>query len=351
MKTKLKFTSLILVMVMLVSIFAGCASDKNDGAASTGSQTNPSTSGDTTGGDTTAADTDAPDTYTLKVGALSGPTGMGMAKLINDDKADKKYEFTISSNPTDIQAALISGSLDIAAVPVNLAAVINNKTEGKYLVAAVNTLGVLYVLEKGNTVNSISDLAGKKLYATGQASTPEYILNYILEKNGLSNVEVEYKTNHDELATLMASGEVVLGMLPEPKVTAVLTKNSDVRVALNLTEEWKKVSDGEAVQGCVVVSKKAIDEHKGLVDEFLAKYKASVDFVNKNVDEASAMIAELGIIPAAPMAKKAIPNCNIVFIEGDEMISVLTPFYKVLFDADPKSVGETLPNESLYYKK
>ena len=203
---------------------------------------------------------------------------------------------------------------------------------------------MLYIVENGNTVNSVADLAGKTVYATGKASTPEYILNYILSKNGLENVTVEYKTEHSELAALMVSGEVVLGMLPEPNVTTVLTKNSSLRIALNLTEEWKKVSEGESVQGCVVVSKKAIEEHGALVN-------ASVDFVNSNVADAAAMIAELGIVPAAAIAEKAVPNCNIVYIDGDRMVSVLNVFYKVLFDADPKSVGGTLPDESIFYRR
>ena len=301
------------------------------------------------------ADETAADDYVLKVGALSGPTGMGMAKLINDTKEGGakagKYDIQIYSSPDEIRAALISGSLDVAALPVNLAAVVNAKTDGKYKVAAVNTLGVLYVLEAGNTINSIADLAGKKIYATGQASTPEYILNYILEKNGLDNVEVEYKTEHSELATLLISGQVTIGMLPEPMVTNALTKNADLRIALNLTEEWKKVSDGEAVQGCISVSTDVISNHKAVLDEFLADYEASVKFVNENIDEASEMIAEAGIVAAAAVAKKAIPNCNIVYIDGDEMVSILTEFYGVLFAANPASVGGTMPGDSLYYKK
>lgn len=344
---KKKITALLLAMLTVFAVFSGCNTPDKD----TGNTSSDTASSTTDGNTTDTPDTDAPDDYVLKVATLKGPTGMGMAKIINNDKENKKYDFTISSDPTDVTAALISNSLDIAAVPVNLAAVINNKTDGAYLVAAINTLGVLYVLENGNTVNSVSDLAGKTLYATGQASTPEYILNYILEKNGLDNVTVEYKTEHSELAALMASGEVVLGMLPEPNVTTVLTKNDDLRIALNLTDEWKKVSEGDAVQGCVVVSKKAVAEHPALVTAFLDEYKASVEYVNSNISDAAAIIADIGIVPSAAVAEKAIPNCNIVFIDGEAMVSTLNVFYKVLFDADPKSVGGKLPDESIYYKR
>ena len=297
----------------------------------------------------------AQDDYVLRVGTLAGPTGMGMAKLMNDTKEGGsmagRYNITLYSSPDEIRAALLSGSLDVAALPVNLAAVVNAKTEGKYKVAAVNTLGVLYVLEAGNTVNSVANLAGKKLMATGQASTPEYILNYILEKNGLEGVEVEYRTEHSELATLLISGKATLGMLPEPMVTNALSKNADLRIALDLTKEWKKVSSGEAVQGCISVSDDVIGQHKAVLDRFLDDYKASVEFVNGNIPEAAQMIADAGIVAAAPVAEKAIPNCNIVFIEGSGMVSILNEFYSVLFAANPASVGGSMPDETLYYTR
>lgn len=188
---KKKITALLLAVLTVLAVLSGCNAAGNGTKGTT--DTTPTPSGSSGEGTTAAPGTDAPDDYVLKVATLKGPTGMGMAKMINDDKDAKKYNFTISSDPTDVTAALVSESLDIAAVPVNLAAVINKKTNGAYLVAAINTLGVLYIVENGNTVNSVADLAGKTVYATGKASTPEYILNYILSKNGLENVTVEYQ--------------------------------------------------------------------------------------------------------------------------------------------------------------
>ena len=293
------------------------------------------------------------DDYVLRVGTLSGPTGMGMAKLIKETgeggSLQGKYDIQLYSSPDEIRAALLSGSLDVAALPVNLAAVINVKTNGKYKVAAVNTLGVLYVLEAGDTIHSVADLEGKQLLATGQASTPEYILNYVLAQNGV-NASVEYKTEHSELATLLISGKATLGMLPEPMVTTALTKNPNLRIALDLTEEWKKTGNGEAVQGCISVSTDVIANHKAVLDNFLKDYKASVDFVNGNIPEAAEIIASTGIVPAAAVAEKAIPNCNIVYIDGDEMIDILTKFYGVLYEANPASIGGALPTGDLYYK-
>lgn len=297
------------------------------------------------------------DNYTLKIGTIKGPTGMGMAKVITDDKDVGKYDFEVFNEATDISAKLLGKQLDIAAVPVNLAAVINKKTEGAYLVAAINTLGVLYIMENGNTIESVSDLAGKTIHAYGQGATPEYILNFILEKNNIKDqVTVQWYPDPAALSAQSAQGNVDVIMLPEPQVTAAIISgtangNTAIRTALNLTEEWDKVSDEKLVQGCIVVKKEIVEAYPALVSAFLDDYKASINYVNSNIDEASAMIAEIGIVPKAPIAKQAIPRCNIVFIEGDAMISAMNAMFGVLFSANPQSIGGTLPSESIYYKR
>ncbi len=323
MKKAIKFISAALALSMLLFVFASCAPEKKYG-----------------------------DNYVLKVGTIKGPTGMGMAKIINDDLEEERYKFELFNDATAISAKLIGQQLDIAAVPVNLAAVVNKKTEGAYLVAAINTLGVLYVMENGNTVNSVADLEGKTIHAYGQGATPEYMLNYILEKNGVKDkVTVQWYGTPAELATLAAEGKRDIIMLPEPQITASLTKNADLRVALDITAEWDKVSENKAVQGCIVVKKEIAEKYPEKVSAFLDEYKASVKYVNSEPAQASIIIAANEIIPAAPVAALAIPRCNIVFIEGDEMISYLNAFYTVLFNANPQSVGGTMPNESLYYKR
>ncbi len=291
----------------------------------------------------------------VRVLTLMGPTGMGMAKLISDSKENKtseNYKFTIATAPDQISAEVLKGEFEIAAVPVNLASVLYNKTEGKVKVAAVNTLGVLYVLENGDTVKSVADLKGKKIYATGQGANPEYTLRYILSKNNVDpdkDVTIEYLAEHAELATQMTSGDVVLGMLPEPNVTSVLLNNKDVRIALNLTEEWRKVSESELVQGCIIVSEKFAAEHPQALRSFLDEYKSSVEYVNANVDEASALIEAAGIVSKAAIAKKALPNCNIVLITGADMKASVSAMLNVLFEAAPKSVGGKLPDDAFYY--
>ena len=293
----------------------------------------------------------------IKVYALKGPTGMGMAKLMSDSDAGtttNKYDFTIASAPDEVTAEIIKGNYDIAALPTNLASVLYNKTEGKIRVAAVNTLGVLYVLENGDTVNSLEDLNGKELYATGQGSTPEYILRYVLETNGI-DCNVTYLAEHSELAAQMISGDVSLGMLPVPNATTVLAQ-SDARIAIDLTAEWEKAAekngDSSALyMGCVIVNPDFIEEAPEAVDTFLEEYAASVKYVNENIDDASAMIESYGIVPKAAIAKKAIPDAHMVCITGDEMKTGLSGFYNVLFGFDPKSVGGAVPADDIYYIK
>ena len=291
------------------------------------------------------------DDYVLKVGALNGPTGMGMAKMISEKEKDGIADYTLYGAADEVRAALLTGELDVAAVPANLASVIYNKTEGKYLIAAINTLGVLYIVENGNTVGSLADLDGKTVYATGQGSTPEYILSHLLAAANVTPAEIIYKTEHSELAALLASGQADIAILPQPFVTSVMMKNENIRVAVDMTAEWKKNCEGETVQGVVMVSKDAVENHRELVNQFLDKYKASVDFVNANVDEASEIIAQLGIVGSAAIAKKALPSCNIVFIDGEQMKTALNAFLKVLFDASAASVGGKLPDDKIYYTR
>lgn len=341
MKKFTKIISFLLIFVLTLSIFA-CTSDKN-------TQTENTAAPSETQSQTT-------EKTTVRVTALKGPTGMGMAKLFKDsdnNTALNKYVKTIESDPSLVSAAVLNGDFDIAAVPTNLAATLFNKGADMQ-VLALNTLGVLYVLENGNTINSIEDLRGKTIYATGQASTPEYILNYILRGNGLEpgkDVTVEYFTEHSELVTQMVSNKVAIGMLPQPNVTTAMTKNKDLRIALDLTKEFNTVSGGKSdvIQGCIVVNKTFAKNNPVAVENFLKDYETSVNFVNNSAEEAALYIEEYGIIPSAAIAKQAIPTCNICFITGDDMKTKLNDFLKVLFDANPKSVGGKLPTDDIYY--
>ena len=285
----------------------------------------------------------------IRIAALKGPTGMGMVKLA-DKQNYPNYTVSIEASPDALNPRIISGEVDVAAVPVNLASVLYNKLDGDISVLAVSTLGVLYVVEAGSEVNSVADLAGKTVYATGQGATPEYILNYLLDKNGVAgSVEVNYIGEHAALATMLADGSAEIGMLPEPNVTSTLAGNDDLRIALNLTEEWNKVCSTELVQGVVIARKSFVNEHPEAIEQFLREYEKSSAFVNENIDEAAKLIVDAGILGNVEIAKKAIPNCNISFSKGEAMHKAVEGMLTVLFEANPKSIGGKLPDKDFYY--
>ena len=292
----------------------------------------------------------------VRVTALKGPTGMGMASLMAENEngtTQNNYTFTLASAPAEVQSTIISGNFDIAAVPVNLASVLYNKGADISFIG-VATLGVLYVLENGNSINSVADLKGKTIYATGQGATPEYALNFILEKNGLKagkDVTVEFLSDHAELASKLAANAVSIGVLPEPNVTsALINGKGNLRIALDITSEWDKVSTSKLAQGCIVVSNKFRREHPEAYKAVVSELAASVEYVNANNEEASKLIEKYGIIPKAALAKKALPNCNICFITGDDANKCMQDMLAVLFEANPASVGGKLPADSFYGK-
>lgn len=285
----------------------------------------------------------------IRIAALKGPTGMGMVKLA-DKQNYPNYTVSIEASPDALNPRIISGEVDVAAVPVNLASVLYNKLDGDISVLAVSTLGVLYVVEAGSEVNSVADLAGKTVYATGQGATPEYILNYLLDKNGVAgSVEVNYVGEHAALATMLADGSAEIGMLPEPNVTSTLAGNDNLRIALNLSEEWNKVCSTELVQGVVIARKSFVNEHPEAIEQFLREYEKSSAFVNENIDEAAKLIVDAGILGNVEIAKKAIPNCNISFSKGEAMHKAVEGMLAVLFEANPKSIGGKLPDKDFYY--
>lgn len=293
---------------------------------------------------------------TVKIGAIQGPTGIGMVHLMEADKngtAANEYEFTVSSVPQDIGTQLASGNLDIAAVPTNLAAALYQKTAGKVQLLAVNTLGVLYMLDNGNNVTSIADLKGKTIYSTGEGANPEYILRYVLSKNGIDpdkDVKIEFLAENTELVAKMVKGDITLAMVPEPNVSAITSQNQAVKVALSMNTEWEAVTgaNNKLMMGCVAVRKAFAETNKAAVDAFLAEYKASIEKAG-DVEATAALCESYGIIPKAPLAKKAIPNCQLTFVSGAEMKTQIAGYYQVLFDANPKAIGGKLPDDAFYY--
>lgn len=325
-------------------------------AACSGSVSEAVSSASATAEPTAAPEAEAPVT-TFRIAGLKGPTTMGMVKLMSDAEAGEThqdYQVTMYGAADEVVPLLVKGDIDLAAIPANLAANLYNQTEGKVQVAAINTLGVLYVVTTGDDVKSVEDLKGKTVYSTGKGTTPEYVLNYILKENGIDpekDLTVEYKSEATEVAAaLQAADEGAIAVLPQPYVTAAQSQIEGLNVALNLTEEWNKVStDSDLVTGVLVASTEFIEQNEAAFEEFLKDYQASFEWVNSNTADAAELVANYGIVAKAPLAQKALPACNITYVDGAEMKTKLSGYLQVLFDQNPKAVGGAMPGDDFYY--
>ena len=318
-----KLTSLLLSLVLMVSVLACGASAKTS--------------------------------KKVRIAGLKGPTTMGLVNLLSMEKdgtASLDYDLQLYGAADEIVPLLMKGELDMAAIPANLAATLYQKTEGGIQAVAVNTLGVLYIVESGDSIGSVEDLRGKTIYASGKGATPEYALNYILTENGINpekDVTIEWKSEHAEcLAALMAEDNAI-AMLPQPFVTTAQTKSDKIQVRLDLTAEWDKVADTQLITGVTVVRKAYAEEHPDVVAAFLADYAQSVNAANTDLEGTAALCEEQGVVAKAAIAKKALPNCNIVCLTGEELKADVSGYLQVLYDADPAAVGGTLPGEDFYW--
>lgn len=294
----------------------------------------------------------------VRIAGLKGPTTMGLVNLLDMEQqgtAALDYDLQLYGTADEIVPGLIKGELDMAAIPANLAAALYQKTKGGIQVMAVNTLGVLYVVEKGDTVHSMADLAGRTILSTGKGTTPEYLLRYLLEKNGLDpdkDVKIQYCSEATEVTAQMAAAQKdAIAVLPQPYVTAAGMKDPSLRVALDLTAEWDKVSDSQLVTGVTVVRTQYAQEHPDVVEAFLQEYAQSVRTANTDLDRTAALCEQQGVVAKAAIAKKALPACNIVCRTGDEMQKDVSAYLSVLCAADPAAVGGKLPDEGFYWKK
>lgn len=292
---------------------------------------------------------------TVRIAGMTGPTSIGLVSLLENNEngsSENNYEFTLAGSADEITPKLIRGELDMAAVPANLASVLYNNTEGQIEVLAVNTLGVLYLTERGESISSWADLAGRTILATGKGSTPEYTLRYLLSANGIDpdrDVALDFRSEPAEVVSLMAQDKDAVAMLPEPYVTVARGKLADLKVALSLTAEWDKLNhESQLITGVLVVRRDFAEAHPETVRTFLAEYEASISYAVNHVDEAASLCEKFGIVKEA-VAKTAIPNCNLTYLAGDEMKGALSGYLEVLYAQNPKAVGGKLPESDFYY--
>ena len=337
-----KLLALILSVVMAAGCFTACSAP----AESTSEETNSE-----------SEIVETVEGIDINLAGMSGPTSMGLVGML--DKSAKgetvnNYNFTLAGAADEITPKLVKGELDIAAVPANLASVLYNNTEGKIQILAINNLGVLYVVEQGETIKTFADLKGKTIYSTGKGTTPEYALNYLLTQNGVdpaADVTIEWKSEAAEIVAVLKQNPDAIAVLPQPFVTAAQSQVEGLKVALSFNDEWNALGNGSSLVTGVIVARKAfVEENPAQVAAFLDEFKASTEYINTNVEEGAVLVENL-IGVKAGVAKKAIPNCNIKFFEGEEMKTVVSGYLQTLFDQNPKAVGGKMPADDFYYAR
>ena len=357
-----KRISILLASVMALSMFTGCFKQTPPAA-----EPSPAPLPEVTEPETPEEPEVKPTTPVVNFAALSGPTGVGAAQMLNQygftaeqgvehlpKDAPIAINYSIAASNDEITPALINGTLDIAAIATNLAANLNAKTEGGIQVLGINTLGVLYILEKGDTVHEMSDLRGKTLYAPSntKGANPEHILNHLLNESDVdpSEVNIVWLTPQ-EITAKMTTEDTGICMLPVPAATAVLVKDAGVREAISLSEAWEDIEGSPLPMGCIVARTAFAEENPQLVENFMDVYSKSLDFVSDegNRSEAAELVAGLGITPNAAIAARAIPQCNLTLVTGEEMKDTLESYYRILFKNNPGSIGGSMPYDDFYY--
>ena len=293
----------------------------------------------------------------IRIGSLKGPTSMGLVSLM--DKASRGetsnvYEFTMAGKADELVGKIANGDLDIALLPANVASVLYAKTQGNITVLDINTLGVLYVVASDDSISSMADLKGRTIYMTGKGTTPEYVMNYLLKENGLStsDVDLQFKSEATEVASLLKQDSSAIGVLPQPFATAACIQNPDLKTVLDLTEQWNmlnKDTGSMLVTGVTLVRSDFLRENRSPVADFIRDHEASTLFATEHAEDASRLIAEQGIVEKAPIAQKALPYCNIVCLTGQEMKDALSGYLSTLHEQDPKSIGGQMPGDDFYY--
>ncbi|MCI8726132.1 MAG: ABC transporter substrate-binding protein [Hungatella sp.] len=361
--------SFLMACAMTAALMTGCSySSKESPETGTQVQTEATTtaSAPETAQAPAAAETEkqevsleAPGASHLRIGSLKGPTSMGLVSLmdkVSKDAAEGDYEFIMVTDASELVAQMVSGSLDIALVPANMASILYQKTNHGINVLDINTLGVLYVVSADDSIKSISDLKGKTVYMTGKGTTPDYVLKHLLSASGLTSddVTIEYKSEATEVAAVLAQDGSAIGLLPQPFVTAAMAQNDSLKMVLDLTKEWDNIQSedgGSLVTGVTVCRSQLFEDAASAraIDTFMKEHKESAEYANANVEETAQLVASAGIIEKAPVAAKAIPYCSITYIDGEEMKEKLYGYLSVLYSQDPSSVGGELPDKSFFY--
>lgn len=298
------------------------------------------------------------DTTVVRVGGLKGPTTMGILFMQDAENSEERYQFSMVTAADELVASVVREEIDIALLPANVSSVLYAKTEGKVNVIDINTLGVLYLLSADQELGAmegltLSDLQGKTIYLTGMGTTPDYVLRALMKANQIAEdaIHLEYKSEPAEVAAILSEDATAIGLLPQPFVTSAMLQNESLHIIMDMDREYASTFGEHMVTGVTIVRSGFLEEHGTLVDQFLEDHHNSIRLINEDPKQGAELVVNAGILPKAPVAEKAIPNCNLQFVAGEEMKAALSSYLQNLYEIEPKSIGGNIPTEDFYYIK
>ena len=325
MKRKKSLLIVSMILIMTLMAFTGCGTQAEE-----------------------PAELSAP----VNIACMNGPTGMGMVDLMGNEN----YNIEVFQAPTDAVPKIISGEIDVACVPSNLAAVLYNKTEGQIVSVSPMVMGVLHILGNGVEVSDVADLKGQTIVSAGQGGTPEYALQEVLQNAGLEmgkDVKVEWLASHADVNAKLLSDEGTIAMVPEPFVSAALAQGAGkVTDLFDMNTLWSEATGQDFPMGVLIARRDFVENRGSDLNILLNDLAASIEDVNSASDEVAQKIVDAGFLGNADIAKAAIPNCNLTLYTGDELAKgaeIMKTFNETMFALTPPAVGGALPGEDLYY--
>ena len=302
-----------------------------------------------------AGGTDACD---VNVGLIMGPPSMGMGWFINEAKEGNTYNnfnFEVGGvDYTALASKFNTGDYDIIHCPSNVGAILYNNTDLKEeaVVADIGNLGLLYIMTTDPSVQSMQDLQGRNVYSIGEGGPPEYTMGYLLEQEGLTDVNMSFKSTPFEVLNLLQDEENSIALLPQPFVEVAKLLVPGINTPIDITQEWDSLdleNGAESVTTITIVRKSFLEEHEEAVVEYLNMCKASVDYCLTNPKEAAAWTDEFETFLNGEVAEAAMPYVNMCAITGNEMKDKLSGFLQIMYDYNPDAVGGAMPGDDFYY--
>lgn len=273
--------------------------------------------------------------------------------MIDDQKISyMNLDYSVQKTTDLLLSELMKGEAELAIVPSNLALQAYKKNLN-YKIAATIGWGSLYLVST-EEVSDISELKGCEIYNTGKGLTPDIVFRNILVNKGFKedDFQFSYVGAASELTPMIMSGKVKYAILPEPALSTVMNKNKDIKIILNLNDEWSEINNVSKgyPQSTLIIKEEFYNKIKdtGLYEEIINKFSKSEKWVKDNPQDTAQNCEELGITINKDTIDKAINNSNLDFTKIEECT---LEYEKYFFIIDAESKGEHGEYDSVFIKE